>query len=158
MPDPVTLRPWKAQKMDFSLGENVRNVWRWTAPHGVKVSEVMEPERWSHLARDLRAGDKIEIRAADGSFYVETLVTAVVGLLVHLRPLVKWEPTDAEAEPSEETVEVVTGSGRVQWVAGGDHKWRVVNAAGEIVSKGHATRAEAEEKLAEYARETGRAA
>ena len=158
MPDPIPLRPWKAHEMDFALAENVRNTWRWTAPHGVVLKDALEPERWSHIARKLRRGDVVEIIAADGSFYAETFVLAIEGLLVHLRPLVAWEAAEGEATAPSPEPELTTAYAKVRFVVAAGHRWRVESAAGEVISKGHETREAAEAAMLAYGRSIGRVA
>ena len=46
----------------------------------------------------------------------------------------------------------------MQFIPAADHKWRVLDAAGQVVAKGYATRDEAEARLAQHGRDIGRAA
>lgn len=148
-------RKQKAQESDFASLEFVRNDWRYVAPHGVPLETVKAPEYWSHVARKLRRGDTIEVLAEDNTFDCTYRVVSVVGLLVHLRPLREW--LSNEPAPAAETdIEVVTPQARVQFIPRGDHKWRVLNAAGEVVSKGHETREAAETEMHRYLASTGR--
>lgn len=57
--------------------ETVRNVWHVTALAGTKPEDVLDPGYWAHVARLLRMGDRIEVLAADSSWYAELRVMEV---------------------------------------------------------------------------------
>jgi len=57
--------------------ETVRNVWHVTATAGTKPEDLTEPQYWAHVARLLRLGDRIEVLAADASWYAELRVMEV---------------------------------------------------------------------------------
>lgn len=61
----------------LKLGETVRNLYRITANPGSAPDDVLRPEFWVHVASKLRVGDKIEIMAADTSWYGELCVMEV---------------------------------------------------------------------------------
>jgi hypothetical protein len=144
-------RKQRAQEADFASLEFVRNDWRYTAPHGVPLEIVKAPDYWAHLARKVRRGDTIEVLAEDGAYDCTYRVVSIMGLLVHLRPLREWiADGSAPAATAGTDVQIVTDRARVKFIPRGDHKWRVENAAGEVVSKGHETRESAEAAMAQY--------
>jgi hypothetical protein len=57
--------------------DTVRNVYQVTAVAGTKPEDVLDPGYWKHVARVMRLGDKIEVLAADGSWYAELRVMEV---------------------------------------------------------------------------------
>lgn len=57
--------------------DTVRNVYQIAAPGGTKPEDVLDPGFWKHVARLMRMGDKIEILAADASWYAEVRVMEV---------------------------------------------------------------------------------
>lgn len=44
---------------------------------GTRLDEMLIPEYWSHVARRLKAFDRIEVRPADGTWWAELLVHVV---------------------------------------------------------------------------------
>lgn len=51
-----------------------------TPENGTTLEEVLAPEYWVHVARQMRAGSKIEVLAQDGSYYAELLVLSTENL------------------------------------------------------------------------------
>ena len=44
---------------------------------GLALSDVLKPDYWTHVARSLRAGHRIEVFAEDGSWWAMLIVRAV---------------------------------------------------------------------------------
>lgn len=144
-------RKQKAQESELETLEFVRREWRYTAPHGLPLDLLKQPDFWSHVSRKLRSGDLIEVLAADGAYDCEYRVVAVVGLLVHLRTLREWvRPENAAVLPTGEGVQIVAQEARVEWCPAAGHKWRVVASDGSIPFKGGATRDVAEAEMHQY--------
>lgn len=61
----------------LKLAESVRNVYQITAPEGVTPDDLLDPKFWVHVARLLRSGDRVEVLAADVSWYAEMRVMEV---------------------------------------------------------------------------------
>lgn len=61
----------------LKLAESVRNVYQITAPEGTTPDDLVDPKFWVHVARLLRAGDRVEVLAADVSWYAELRVMEV---------------------------------------------------------------------------------
>ena len=57
--------------------ETVRNVCHVAAENGVTADDMLKPDYWVHVSRKMRIGDKIEILAADASWYAEARVVDV---------------------------------------------------------------------------------
>ncbi len=127
----------------FHQTDFVRNHWTVILPANVAMDDVLRPEFWAHNAQKLKAMDHIEIYREDGTEWAELLVTLVERVaarvvMLHHVPLQK------------ESVDAIDPEYIVSF-AGPHHKWRVVRASdSEMVSKGHASREEANQWVAEY--------
>ena len=108
--------------------EFARNVWSCIAQHGISLEDIKLPEFWAHHARSLNQWDKIEVRAEDGSYFAELLVTQVAEtfarvetLSVHLLSNVR-KSTVVDLE--------------VAW-GGPNHKWRIIRKSDKAVVQAH---------------------
>jgi hypothetical protein len=136
-------------RANLSIAESVRTVWHVTAPIGTKPDDLLDPAYWAQVSREfLRVGAIIEVVPEDQSWFSELRVMAVgpvwasVALLRHVN--LAEAPTIA-----------VNPKFAVGW-GGPVHKFRVTRTTDqEILSKGHATAADAEKWLADYARTVG---
>jgi hypothetical protein len=76
--------------MNMELAEHSRTFYRIVPAEGVTLEDFKRPEYWSHVARDLKINDKLEVLAEDGTWYAELLVRDVsqtgarVSVLMHL--------------------------------------------------------------------------
>lgn len=56
------------------LAEQRRNVWHVYVPPGEHPEQLLPADRWAHLARSLKQGDRIEAESEDGTWLAELLV------------------------------------------------------------------------------------
>lgn len=70
------------------LAEYARRTWVAVAPDGATISDVLNPSFWSHVAADIRAWDRIEIRAEDDGWFADLVVFKATRLEVFARVLV----------------------------------------------------------------------
>lgn len=61
----------------LKVAETVRNLYQVTATAGTDPDHLLEPKYWTHVGRLLRMGDRIEVLAADASWYAELRVMEV---------------------------------------------------------------------------------
>jgi len=61
----------------LKLAETVRNQYQITAAENTKPDDLTDPLYWRHVARNMRIGDRIEVIAADASWYAELRVMEV---------------------------------------------------------------------------------
>lgn len=54
--------------------EHERTVWDHVPDEGVTLEQILEPEYWQHIAPRVRAWDRIEVRWADSTRFVELMV------------------------------------------------------------------------------------
>lgn len=156
----------------LARAEAAGTTYRHEVPRGVTPADVVNPDFWQHVTtpmgrpqRDkLRAGDKIEVIAADHSFYMELLVIATDtrGLWAQTMPL-RFVPEGGVAVPGVEALPVPEvdestfdpDGYRVEFA--GPHKFRIVRG-NDVLETHIPTKAAAYEKLAEIKAEKLRAA
>jgi hypothetical protein len=73
----MTTKATKAITNRLQIADEVRQRYRQTMAPGVTIDEAMDRNMWVHVSKQLRSGDVIELRAEDGAWYGETLVTGV---------------------------------------------------------------------------------
>lgn len=61
----------------LKVADSVRNVYQITAAADTTPEDLLDPKYWAHVARLLRLGDRIEVLAADTSWYAELRVMEV---------------------------------------------------------------------------------
>lgn len=59
----------------MGLSEHKRQDWVVDIPIGVTLEQAMEPSYWAHVAEQMNPLDHIEIRAEDGSYVAELIVS-----------------------------------------------------------------------------------
>ena len=121
-------------------GEVVRNVWCVSPEVETTIDTFLKPETWSHVARKLRKGDKIEVTAFDGAWWAEFLVRSIEGLDVRVGLLraKQWEAEQLNAAEYE-----------IQW-GGQIARARVVRLSDKYVMvEGLASKAAAQDWLDE---------
>lgn len=90
---------------------------------GTTPADLLEPEFWMHVRRQLTAGTKIEVFAEDGSFYAELLVLGVTDSGVKTQFL--FPPI----ELAQATHEDIDFQGHTLRFAGTHRKWAVIRQA-----------------------------
>jgi hypothetical protein len=130
--------------------EHKRTIWDVDAAAGDTLLDLLRPDYWSHVARNLRPKDRIEVICEDNSYFAELYVFeassnwAKVGLLRY----------DVFAENAAQHGVTAQGTPEYKITHGGNvHKWRVIRTAdGECITKNQpfTTQREAEEWLFEY--------
>ena len=105
------------------LAEHVRNHWHVTAPEGTGAEDVVRPAFWSHVARQMRSLDRIEVVAETGEFYLDLLVEKVdaTGVFVTVLNHVVRDAAPAEGDIS------IDGY-RIEW-KGPHHRFAVIRDA-----------------------------
>ena len=102
-----------------SPADATRNVWCIVPEAGVEYNDVLKPEFWAHVAKDLRPGDRVEVMAEDGDYFAELYVRRVGKLAADVaelrRKVFKVKVASTEASSGH----------TVQW-KGPHHRWAVV--------------------------------
>lgn len=58
----------------FKGAQYARNLWCAIPEHGQTLDAMLAPIYWAHVAAQMTPGDKIEVRAEDGTWYAELYV------------------------------------------------------------------------------------
>lgn len=116
------------------------------------AADVMAPEYWQHVAPSLKPRDELIVLAEDNSFEVRMRVVGKAGTQLLLRTIELWEqpvldaPLELPATIPQPEQPAATDGLIVNFAPA--HGWRVVNNdSKEVVSKGHATREEAQQAM-----------
>ncbi len=131
----------KTVKRPTNLEESTyaRTIWQVKPEINVTVKDLLNPDYWAHVARHLRAGDRIEAIPDDRHYFAEFFVLAAStnwAKLVLLREKTIIKDNDR----------TVTDGFSVAFA--GAHKWRVTRGS-EILSKDHDDKASASKWLAD---------
>lgn len=113
----------------FGNAEHMRTVWHVDSAQADTIADLMTPSYWAHVARHLRAKDRIEVACEDNSYFAELYVfwadtnSVKVGLL---RFENFAENAAREGISAEGFQEYTISHG------GNFHKWRVVRAIDSV--------------------------
>ena len=83
----------------------IRTVWAVKPEPGTSLEDMLAPDYWANVAKTLKAGDRIEITAADNSWFAELLVRSTSALAATLAVLRSTDFTDAKQSPTAEAVQ-----------------------------------------------------
>lgn len=101
---------------NFKQAEFHRNVWSVTPEQGTTPEELAKSEAWVHVSKNLKAGDRIEAVAVDGSWFAEFFVRSVEGVNVKVFPLrVVHFDAKAPAQKDEESEFTIKWAGASKW-------------------------------------------
>lgn len=72
----ITIKPevFNLKEKHFKQADVARTRWHACIEHGVAFDEVLKPEFWSHVARQFKIADTIEVISQDQRFYAELYV------------------------------------------------------------------------------------
>ena len=132
----------KAVRKPTSIEESTyaRTIYQVKPEISVTVKDLLEPDYWAHVAKRLRAGDRIEAIPDDRHYYAEFFVLAAStnwAKLVLLREITLIKDNEKS----------VTDGFSIGFA--GPHKWRVTRGE-EILSKGHDDKDSAARWLTEH--------
>lgn len=120
----------------FNLAEHQRNIFDVIPEKDTPFDALLTDKYWAHVSAKLKPGDRIEVRAEDGSYYAELLVLdagrlyAKIAVLLHV-----------ELEPVEVKEGGLTAEGyEVKW-CGPKLKWCVLRGQDRL--KGEMSKSEA---------------
>lgn len=89
-----------------------------TADPGTKIADLTTRDYWAHVAAKMRARDRVEVHAHDGSWMAEMLVVQASRVGATLAILHKHDLTKAAATPAASADEVnITFRGFAKWSA-----------------------------------------
>lgn len=140
------LKPLTAR---IQLAEEARQRYRQTIDAGVSVEDALDRAMWVHVAKQLRSGDILELRAEDNAWYAEVLVSDVkiTDTAVHIPTFaLLWHTVLATAVKSAVEPD---GSYTTKFNGPAD-RFVVIRSSDKVkVAKGLPTKEAAEAKMAE---------
>lgn len=120
-----------------------RTIWQVMPESKVKIEDLLKPDYWAHVAKRLKAGDRIEAVPEDRHYFAEFFVlgaSANWAKLVLLREVTIIKDNESTVEEGFKVA------------FAGKHKWRVTQGT-EILSKDHDDKASAEQWLKDHKKE-----
>lgn len=133
----------------MELAEQWRQDWVVNAEAGTTTDDVLKPDYWSHVAPRMRPYDHVEVRAEDGTWVMNLLVTGCDrnwARVVQVGDVIKL--TTADVAQSQ----AVSGKYKVEW-KGPHHKHAVIRLSDQqMISNGHENRAQATAWMLDYER------
>lgn len=135
---PTSLRPF----------EHVSRRYQHTPEFERTPKDVVNPDYWTHVAKQLRPGDEIVVVAADMSWRMELLVRDVnrISARMNVISLVDFDEQPA-VQLSEEDIQQIVAVWR-----GPTHKFCAVRKDGEVVKTGFATKADTMQWISNHIR------
>lgn len=132
----------RAVKKPTNIEESTyaRSIYQVKPEISATVKDLLEPDYWAHVAKQLRAGDRIEAVPDDRHYYAEFFVLAAStnwAKLILLR----------EVTLIKDNEKTVTDGFEIGFA--GPHKWRVTMGS-DVISKGHDDKDSAAKWLAEH--------
>lgn len=112
------------------------NVFVHEVEHGVTLDDVLRPQYWKHVWRQLARSKWTEVNAIaiDGTWEARLRVIAAGEGFAKVRVLSHWQAERKNGKTG------LPAKWDLQFVAGG---WRVKNADGEVITERHPTESEA---------------
>lgn len=125
----------------LKLAEHARNTFRIIADNGQTIDLFNSPAAYAHIAYQLKAGDKIEVFAADRTWYAEGVVTSVKQLAAKVEFFVHQHFGNVEPESKDD--------GKPYYIKfRGAAKWSVIRKEdGEVMEGNIQTKEEAASKM-----------
>jgi hypothetical protein len=133
----------------MSLAEQVRQDWVVNAEQGTTVADVLDPQYWAHMASQLQAWDRVDVRLETGEWLLELLVinTGRNWAQVHLLKR-------HDLEQRSETMPAAQKH-KIEW-KGPQHKWCVIRLSdSEMIQRELASKDAAGQWLTTYEHTTG---
>lgn len=116
----------------FKLAEYERQIYVATAEEGCTPEDLLKPEHWAHVAKDLKPWDRIEARANDGTWFAEYLVLDTSRAWARVRLLGEVQHiTTADVAQTQASLQ---GTYRVEY-KGPHSKWCVIRNSDNAMQK-----------------------
>jgi len=136
-------------------------------PKGVSPEEAVSPAFYANVAAKLKAWDQIELRAEDGTWYMEVMVLDASRAWARVYPILgptRFTTADvAQSQASAENAAPVPAPKKLtaedfEITHRAGKRWSVIRKSDrEVISESHAQKAGAEEALAAYLQGQGKA-
>lgn len=139
----------------LKLAEHARNLFSVSLEPAEKFEDLLDPAYWAHIAAKLRVHDRVEVVAADGTWFAELIVSATANTWAKMSVLrfVELEPCkmpDAAVKAAKEQKQSTPNREAAfyrEWDAKAQAHRIVRRADKEVVAAGIKDRAEADAKV-----------
>jgi hypothetical protein len=129
-------KPTTIEQAEFS-----RNVWFVKPETTVTIEDMLKPDFWAHISRNMKSGDRIEVLPEDKHYFAEFFIMAAS---TNWAKVILMRKVDLVKDNEDSEV-----SGFIVKWAGPNDKWRVQNG-NDVISKGHEDKETASQWLAEH--------
>lgn len=128
----------KILQQQIKPAEFIRTVHAARPEPGTTLNDMLSPDYWAHVAKTLKAGDRIEVRPPEGEWFAELYVRSTSDTAVNVVVLQKFEfGTETKSAPVEAEVKFR-----------GDKKWSVIRKGDKsVLIEGLETKSAAEDWL-----------
>ena len=130
-------------RQQLQQAEFVRTVWAVKPEPGVTLDQMLQPESWTHVAKVLKKGDRIEITAADDTWFAELYVLSVSENDARVALLTKTAFADLQTKAPDATDVEVKHRGAAGWSA-------IRKSDKAILIEGRGSKKEVEDWLAKH--------
>lgn len=140
----------KLEPHRMGLAEHRMNTFAVSAEPNVTKADLLRPDYWSHVARQLRVTDKVLMTTEDGSIYAEMLVIACDRLWakMHILQWINLQTRDVSETQASAAVQQEDYS--IEW-KGNQRKHVVIrNSDQQVIHEGDQTKQAAVAWLADY--------
>lgn len=129
-------KPLKKEQAEYT-----RIIWSVEPENTVEVEDMLKPDFWAHISREMRSGHRIEVMPPDKHYFAEFFVMAAS---INWAKVILLRKVDLIGKDDDTEVSGFS----VEW-AGPTDKWRVKNGL-EVISKGHQDKEAASQALNEH--------
>jgi hypothetical protein len=144
----------QVRDINFQLEQQIFQRWAFTAPHGSKFEDMMEPSFWASVAHKVQPWDVIAVKAEDHSFWGELLVLHKEKFSLQVGKLRYFELDKLETKVAKGELALSQNDYRIEFDA--KNKWKCIRKSDNAqIFQGHTSKEFAEKALKDYIAELG---
>lgn len=144
----------QVREINFQLEQQVFQRWAFTAPHGSKFEDLLEPNFWASVAHKVQPWDVIVVKSEDHSFWGELLVLHKEKFSLQVGKLRYVELDKLESKIAAEELELSADKYNIEFDA--KNKWKCIRKSDRVqIFQGHLDKKSAENALEEYLKRLG---
>lgn len=129
--------------INMQLAEQSRNVWRVFVANGTTPADIRDASFWSHVAKQLRPGDRLEVEPDNGEYLAFLRVLDAGPQYAKVQLLKADEAGIYRLDTVVPDASAVLPGHSIEW-SGGNTKWRVLRDSDKKVLKdGFSSRSDA---------------
>lgn len=144
----------QVREINFQLEQQVFQRWAFTAPHGSKFEDLLEPNFWAAVASKVQPWDVIVVKSEDHSFWGELIVLHKEKFSLQVGKLRYVEMDKLETKVAKEELELTADKYALEFDA--KNKWKCIRKSDRVqIFQGHTSKEFAEKALEEYLKRLG---